>query len=285
MGFSFVLQDSNIYYLIYLDRCYVNISAFKKRENRFYEIENENVYKLINYFEDIAYFKRFSRKILNLEVSLLTFDVPNEAKEKLGESFCTHFIRDYDLHFLYQDSYAKHFIPNWRAIENKEKNILIQPKLFPFYINHLDVIIDENCDIYHKNQKITPQDVYELEKEYKKSLIPKLNKKSKIYDALMNDLKKRYYKTKNIIKKMNLWDYNLDAHIEFFNIAGDVIFEELIHFEYYDLSPCNLKIYGLDIEVNYLLWRLIDSYGLRIVTAKLDVWSEVKTDLQKSFMI
>jgi len=285
MGFSFVLQDKDIYYLIFLDRCYVNITTFEKRENKFYEVENENIKKLMNYFEEIAYSKKYSRKILDFKASLLTFDVPKEAKDKLGERFCTHFIRDYDLRFLYQDIYAKHFIPNWKVIESGGKDFFIRPKLFPFYISRLDVIIDENYDIYYKSKKITPQDVYELEEEYKKSLIPKLNKKSKIYDALMNDLKKRYYKTKNIIKKMNLWDYNLDAHIEFFNIAGDVIFEEWIHFEHYDLYPCSLKIYGLDMEVNYILWRLIDAYGLRAVTAKLDVWSEVKTDLQKSFRI
>jgi len=285
MGFSFVLQDSNIYYLIYLDRCYVNVSSFEKRENRFYEIENKNAYKLVNYFEDIVYSKRFSRKILDLESSLLTFEVPNEAKEKLSEQFCIHFIRDYDLYFLYQDIYAKHFIPNWKAIENKEKNFLIQPKLFPFYISHLEVIIDENYEIYHKNQKITPQEVYVLEKEYEKNLIPIIQQKSKIYDALINDLKKRYYKTKSFIKSLNLWDNNLEAHIEFFNIAGDVIFEDWIHFEYYDLTPCNLKIYGFDIEVNCLLWKLIDAYGLNVGTGKLDIWSEIKTDLQKSFKI
>jgi len=39
------------------------------------------------------------------------------------------------------------------------------------------------------------------------------------------------------------------------------------------------------MEVNYILWRLIDAYGLKAVTAKLDVWSEVKLDLQKSFRI
>ncbi|GAB6074755.1 hypothetical protein [Nautilia lithotrophica] len=285
MAISFVLQDSHIYYLIYLDKCYVNVNTFEKRENRFYEMENENVYKLVNYFEDIAYTKRYSRKILDLKVSLLTFNVSKEAKEKLGERFCTHFIRDYDLHFLYQDIYAKHFILNWNAIEKKEKNFIIQPKLFPFYISYLDVMIDENYDIYHKNQRITPKEVNELEKEYKKTLIPIIKNKNKIYNALMNDLKKKYYKTKSFIKNMNLWDYNLMGHIEFFNIAGDVIFEDWILFENFDLSPCSLKIYELDIEVNHILWRLIDAYGLRIVTAKLDVWSEVKTDLQKSFRI
>jgi len=50
MEFSFVLQDSDIYYLIFLDRYYVNITTFeKKEENKFYEVENENIKKLINY--------------------------------------------------------------------------------------------------------------------------------------------------------------------------------------------------------------------------------------------
>ncbi len=49
IGFSFVLQDSDIYYLIFLDRCYVNITTFEKKENKFYEVENENIRKLINY--------------------------------------------------------------------------------------------------------------------------------------------------------------------------------------------------------------------------------------------
>jgi hypothetical protein len=35
----------------------------------------------------------------------------------------------------------------------------------------------------------------------------------------------------------------------------------------------------------YGLWKLIDAFGLRIVTAKNDIWSEIKTDLQMSYHI
>jgi len=283
MSFSFTLKDNEIYYLVFLDKCYINVNAFEIKDEKFYEIENENIKKLINYFNDYVYSKRCWHKFIDLELSL-NYKIPQQAKKKLGDKFC-RFIRDYDLHCLHQDINAKHFIPNWNAIEKNEQNFFIQPKLFPFYISYLDVMIDKNYNVYYKNQKIKPDEVFEIENEYKKSLIPLIKKKDKVYQALMNDLENKYYKTKKFLKSINLWDYNLDGHIEFFDIAGNAIFEEWIHFETYDLDPCSLKLYGLDIDVSYIFWRLIDAFGLRIVTAKIDVWSEVKTDLQMSYKI
>ncbi len=69
----------------------------------------------------------------------------------------------------------------------------------------------------------------------------------KIYNALTKDLKKKYYRTKNFIKSMNLGDYNLEGNIEFFDIAGNTIFKEKILFESFDLCQCSLKIYDINM--------------------------------------
>ncbi len=224
------------------------------------------------------------KALMSLRVKFISFDVPKDAVKKLGEKFCNYFIRDNDRFLFYKDKYAKYFLIDWKKLEKNEFPF-IQPKLFPFYITHLDVLIDENYDIYHKNKKITTKDVYKLENEYKKSLIPVIDKKNKIYNAFIADLEKKYFRTKKFLENMNLWDYNLEAHIEFFDIGDCIIFEECMNYETFDASSCSLSLYGLDMQVNFLLWRLIDAFGLRIVTAKIYIWSEIKTDLQMSYLI
>ena len=44
-------------------------------------------------------------------------------------------------------------------------------------------------------------------------------------------------------------------------------------------------IFGIDMNVNKLFWRIIDSFGIRIVNAKLDIWAEVKSDLQMFYKV
>jgi hypothetical protein len=248
---SFALEDKEFYYLLHIRRDYINVNTFNKINFSIVENNFKKENKLKRFIEDYLC-KDNVKKSTVLIKKLSFFDIPELAKEKLGERFFRHFIKDNDRYLFFKDKYSKHFLIDWNKLENKEFPF-VQPKLFPFYINHLNVLIDDNYDIYHKNRKILPPDVFKLEKEYKKSLVPKLKEKSKIYDALIADLEKRYYKTKNFIKSMNLRDYNLEGNIEFFDIAGNTIFEEKILFESFDLPPCSLKIYGLDMEVNYIL--------------------------------
>ena len=47
----------------------------------------------------------------------------------------------------------------------------------------------------------------------------------------------------------------------------------------------DLKFWGIDIKVSKLLWGLIDKFGIRIVETKLNVWSEIKTNLQMFYRI
>ena len=190
-----------------------------------------------------------------------------------------------DERFLFQDKFAKHFILDFDTIENNKEIFFKQPEIFPFYISYLDVWITKDYKIIKNSTEITTNDVIQLEEEYKKNLIPLIKKKDKIYRAVQKESIKKYFKTKEFLNSMNICDKNIEIKITFFDIAGNDIYFNIYSEVTYKRQIYDLKFWGIDIEVSRLLWGLIDKFGTRIVEAKLNVWSEIKTDLQMFYKI
>ena len=278
---SFVFVNNENYYLIYFDESDVYLNSYRFDNDKLVEIEVDD--SLIDYFSFYRNLSLIEKKkyIWNLE-DKLRFDIP---KNIFSDEFCDKFLVDLDQYFLYQDRYAKHFILDFEAIKNKKERFFKEPKLFPFYISYLDVMIDENYKIYKNNQEISENEVFKLDEEFRKNLIPIIKKKNRIFLAITNKLKKDYYAQKSFLDAQKLSDYNLDIEITIFDIAGNILFNLLCGEYLFNEDIYNLNIFGIDMNVNKLFWRIIDSFGIRIVNAKLDIWAEVKSDLQMSYKV
>jgi hypothetical protein len=288
MSETFVfVDDEKIYYLLYLDnRGSVFINTYKFENDKVIEYETSKKAILEKYFDFWKFLNELERLkyILNLRLSL-EYKIPQKAINKLGKNFCFRFIKDLDERFLFQDKFAKHFILDFEAIENNKEIFFKQPEIFPFYIGYLDIWVTENYKIIKNNVEITPRNVFQLEEEYKRNLIPLIKKKDKIYRAVQKDSIKKYFKTKEFLNSMNICDKNIEIKITFFDIAGnDVYFNEWSETAFKNLMY-DLKFWGIDIKISRLLWGLIDKFGIRIVETKLNVWSEIKTDLQMFYRI
>ncbi|AZV46108.1 hypothetical protein C3L23_02120 [Nautilia sp. PV-1] len=288
MNETFVFVDKeNIYYLLNLDDRYgVFINTFRFENGKVAEFETPKKEVFEKYF---SFWKNLSNVekrdyIYNLCFAL-NYKISKRALKTLGEDFCFRYLRDLDEHFLFQDKFAKHFILDFKAIEQGREVFYRQPKLFPFYISYLDIWITEDYKIIKNNTEITTNDVFQLEEEYKKSLIPLIKKKDKIYRAVQKDSIKKYFKTKEFLKSMNICDKNIEIIITFFDIAGNDIHFNTCSEVTFERQIYDLKFWGINVEISRLLWGLIDKFGIRIVEAKLNVWSEIKTDLQMFYKI
>jgi len=268
---NFVFVNNENYYLISFGD-YIFINSYKFKNDKL--VKNKVDKKVIEYFKFYENLSLKDRKeyIFYLKRTL-DYHIP-KAKQKFGEKFCNMFINDYDKQFLYQDKYAKHFILNF-----KEK-FFKQPKIFPFYISYLDVWISEDYKIFKNNQEISVDDVFRLYDKYKTNLTQTLIKKNKIYLAIEKRIKKQYFLQKKFLNSQKMCDFNLEIEIKFFDIAENVVF----------IDFCNKytfnSVYDFNnIPISRLFWHLIDKFGIRIITAKLKVWSEIKSDLQMFYNI
>jgi hypothetical protein len=267
MNISFVLEYKNIKYYVYLSKEYIDIKIFPEN------ITNDEIVEIKGLLEN--YFCKYScDNILRfLEYELSYFKISGNAQKKLGKEFCNYFIKDHDPYLFFNDKKAKHFLIDLDAIKKNKKQFFKQPKLFPFYITYLNIYIDENYDIFHKNQKISPKEVFKLENEYIKSLLPIIRKKDKIYSAIIKDIKRKSLQIKQKISTIKKSDTNLQTVIYVFDKFGNIIIE-------FDLDNKEKFFKFFDIEINILTYRIIKKFTPRIIEKKLDIWSEVKLDLQ-----
>ena len=278
---SFIFVNNENYYIIYFDESNVYIDAYKFKNNKLIEIKVDNIlFEYFKFYEKLSW-KDKRNYIWNLE-DKLTFNIP---KNIFSNKFCDKFLVDLDPHFLYKDKHAKHFILDFEAIKNKKELFFKEPKLFPFYISYLDVMIDENYKIYKNNQEISESEVFKLDEEYIQNLIPLIIKKDKIFLAITHNLKKNYYYQKDFLDLQKISDYNLDIEVTIFDITGNILFDNFYNSNSFKNDLGNLKFYGIDMFICRLLWMIIDKFGIRIVTTKLNLWSEVKCDLQMFYKV
>jgi hypothetical protein len=264
----------------------VFINTFKFENDKVIEIETLKKEKFEKYFDFWKYLNDFEKRdyICNLGEAL-KFKLPKKAIETFGEGFCFRYFRDLDDKFLYHDKYAKHFILDFDAIENNKEKFFKQPDIFPFYIGYLNVMITKDYKILKNNMQISPDRVFELEKDFNKSLIPIIQKKDKIYKAMQKDIFKKYFKLKEFLNTMKICDKNIEIVITFFDIGGNEIYFNICNENTLKNSIYDLKIENSNIKINRILWGLIDKFGIRIATAKLNMWCEIKTDLQMFYKI
>jgi len=271
MNLSFVLEYKNIKYYVYLSKDYIDIQTWPENiiDDEIVEIKG----LLENYF--CNYLCDNILKFLEYEMS---FKVSKNAQKKLGKEFCNYFIKDHDPYFFFNDEKAKHFLIDLDAIKKNKKQFFKQPKLFPFYISYLDIYIDESYDIFYKNKKISPREVFKLENEYIKSLLPLIRKKDKIYSAVIKNTKRKFIQTKQKLSSISKCDMNIQKFIYVYDKFGNIILE-------FDLENKRKNFKFFDIEINFLTYQIIKKFTPRIVKQKIDIWSEIKSDLQMFYKI
>jgi hypothetical protein len=287
------IDEENIYYFwqIYFSEfgSTLEIVPFKYDGKKFVEIKTSKVELLIDYLKFMLIDKnpKEIRKFFNYLQSL-KFSLSDIQREKLGDNFCRFFIRDRDDKFIFLDTYAKHWIIDFKKIKNRDKHILKEPKIFPFYIPEVKVTITEDAKILKNDQEINIDNFWEIYEEYKKSLIPLIKKKDQIFRKIEEDLKVRFYKTQKQLKNSKIFDYEIDAVIYVYD--GLLNYEDILRISYSQYSfednyQYDLHFYGFDMKVSSLMWNLIDNFGIRIIPTKLSFWSEIETKNQKSFKI
>ena len=278
---NFVFVNNEKYYIIYFNESDAYLNCYKFDNDKLVEIEVDK--SLIDYFSFYINLSLIEKRkyIWNLK-NKLKLNIP---KNRFSDEFCDKFLVDLDPYFLYQDRYAKHFILDFEAIKAKKEIFFKEPKLFPFYISYLDVMIDENCKIYKNNQEISENEVFKLDKEYIQNLIPLIIKKDKIFSAITHNLKKNYYYQKDFLDLQKISDYNLDIEVIIFDIAGNILFDNVYNSNSFKNDLGNLNFYELNIFVCGLLLRIIGKFGIRIVTTKLNLWGEVKCDFQIFYIV
>ena len=94
--------------------------------------------------------------------------------------------------------------------------------------------------------------------------------------TVQKDSIKKYFKTKEFLNSMNICDKNIEIKITFFDIAGNDIYFNIYSEVPYKRQIYDLNSWGIDIEISKLLRGLIDKFGIRIIEAKLNVWSKIK---------
>jgi hypothetical protein len=103
------VEDKEFYYLLHIRGNYINVNTFNKINFSIVESNFEKENKLKLFIEDYLC-KDNVKKSTALIRELSVFNIPELAKEKLGERFCRHLIKDNDRFLFFKDNYSKHFL-------------------------------------------------------------------------------------------------------------------------------------------------------------------------------
>ena len=195
---------------------------------------------------------------------------------------------DRDSEFIYTDPYAKHWVIDFDKVRNKEMDFLKEPELLPFTFSELGVTVTKECELVKNGKRIDIDGFEKAEEEYKKSLIPIIEQKDKIFQKIEKDLYTRFMATLKELESKKINDYEIEPQIMVFDtLLG---YEKILNIWYAkeifeDREPYSLGIFGLDLKVCHLTWRLLDTLGIRAAQVKFSFWSEVRVMDQKFFVL
>ena len=290
--FVFV-DDEGIYYFwqLYFTEfgATLEIVPFIKEENRFIQTETPKASELTDYLKWRLVGKS-AKEIVEffMDLSMQEFSIPDELIDRFGQEFCKELAYDRDSEFIYTDPYAKHWVIDFDKVRNKEMDFLKKPELLPFTFTELGVTVTKEYELVKNSKKIGVEEFAKVKEEYKKSLIPIIKQKDKIFQKIEKDLYARFMATLKELERKKISDYEIEPQIMVFDtLLG---YDELLRIWYAketfeDRDPYSLSIYGLDLKVSHLMWRLLDTLGLRAAQVKFSFWSEVRVRDQKFFIL
>jgi len=220
---------------------------------------------------DIAFFQQLTNRELTL---------PHMIHERLSERFIRMFLKEKDREFIFRDKDAKHWIIDFASIA-KGQWCIVQPKLFPWHIQEVNVTLLEDGRLFKDVKEIDEEHFWRLYDAYLASLKPKIAQKDSICRQIEMDLQKR----SETLSVTNAADVEKEARVDVLDTW--FCYEPLlrVHYPAFDHDKCSLQLYGIDMEVSYLLWRVVDAFGLEAIEHELYYWSEVEVISQKFFTL
>jgi len=290
----YVFMDAErFYYLWQLDfseyGLRIEITAMKQNEDVFRVVETPKTELLVAYLRDIlatqnsAFVSEFFETITFFE-----FEIESKYSDTFGEEFCSTFLCEQDREFILRDVNAKHLIIDFEKIQKRELEFFSQPELFPLYIPQTDVTLTQDMKFLKDMQEISIEEFWKLYEAYKISLTKEIQQKEKIFSSIEKDLECRYTRALTQIKEEKIHDYEVEAYITIFDgflneyEILNIIFTE---HSFKDTELYSLAIFGFDVKVGRVMYHLIDTFGIQIVRAKLNFWSELEIRNQKFFNI
>ena len=287
------MDEEGFYYLWQLDSSEyglsIEITAMKRNEDNFIVVETPKTELLVAYLTDIlaskenAFVSNFFESITFFE-----FSIDEKYSDAFGEKFCNTFLAEQDREFTQRDRYAKHLIIDFEKIQKRELLFFSQPELFPLYISEIDVTLTKDTKLLKDSHEISIEQFWKFYDEYKVPLTQEIKRKDKIFLSIEKDLENRYLKALKQIKQEKICDYEVEAYITIFDgFLNDYEITKILFCKrtFEDKEPYSLALYDLDIKVGRVMYHLIDTFGLKIVTVKLSLWSEVEIQNQKFFNI
>ncbi len=267
----------------------VEITSFKQNNDDFIVFDNPKIEMITSYIQEIltdqnsSFIAKFFESIGDFE-----FEIEKKYRDALGNKFCNIFLSEQDREFILQDKYAKHLIIDFEKIQARELVFFNQPELFPLYIPEIGVNVTKEAKLCKDLKEINLETFWLLYEQYKTTLIKQIKQKNKMLINIEQDLIYRYKKASKQIKKENIDDYELEAYISVFDVFSNEYEITKVIFSKHSLSEAktySLAVFSLDIEVNRIMYHLIDTFGIKIVTTKLHYWSELIIRNQKFFNV
>ena len=285
------IDKEEIYYLWQLNfskyGLSIVITAMKQTKGDFIAIETPKSKKLGDYLKEIffeksnAFISAFFEKITFYE-----FEIPSIHSNILGENFKNKFLFEQDVEFIFRDKYAKHLIIDFDKIENRDSSFFSQPELFPLYIPEVDVTVTEKAELLQGVESISIDYFWLLHEKYLHTLEEKIKQKDKIFSSIEKDLKTRCRKAVSQVKTEKIHDYEIDTYLTIFDgFLNDYEILNIIFLKRFfdNTEGYSLSLYGLDMKVGMIMYRLIETFGIRIALIELSYWSELKIRNQKFF--
>lgn len=267
---------------------HIEIVAMKQTKDDFITIKTPKSEKIGDYLKEI-FFEKSDAFIGDFfeKISFYEFEIPPIHTHILGEKFKNKFLLEQDIEFIFRDKFAKHLIIDFDKIENRDLCFFYQPKLFPLYIPEIDVTVTEEAELFQGTELISLDYFWLVYEKYLYTLQEKIKYKDKIFSSIEKDLKKRRRKAVSQIKVEEIHDYKIDTYLTIFDgFLNDEILNIIFLKDFFDdTEGYSLSLYGLDINVGMIMYRLIDTYGLKIILPKLSYCSELKIRNQKFFTL
>jgi hypothetical protein len=117
------------------------------------------------------------------------FDVPLRHLRRFGQRFCDRWIRDPDPRLLRQDPQAPHAILDVEALEREGELRTRTPRLFPFRIEKLGVVITEDARLLDaQGHEIDLAGFEALHEAYRRSIEPLIIEREKEFAVIERQL-------------------------------------------------------------------------------------------------
>ena len=287
------IDEDGFYYLWQLDSSEyglrIEITAMKQNEDDFVVVETPKTELLVSYLIEVlstqnsAFVSKFFEAITCFE-----FTIAQKYIDTFGKKFCRTFLSEQDREFILRDRDAKHLIIDFEKIQKRKLIFFYQPEMFPLYIPETRVTLTKNAKLLKGSKVISIESFWTLYEEYKFTLSKIIKQKDKIFSSIEKDLEHRYKKTLTQIQKEKIHNYEVEAYITVFDgFLNEYEIAKIIFTQhsFNDKEPYSLAVFGFDIKVQRVMYHLIDTFGIKIVTTKLNFWSEVEVRNQKCFNI